>query len=325
MIILASVEKCYNKQRKRNVELKKEVDFIFKRITLENNWHYQSRLKEPESYALKLESGKNIDPDMMEDFFACMFVVSTYDDIKLAINKIKDHVDVKYRRPEHDRFTSQPPTSFPYDSLRLFVMLKPHENLPDNHPPNNLLNILFEIQIKTFLQHAWDIAAHNLIYKGEEISWPSMRVMYEVKAILEHVEASILQINGIKDAKILAKSDKKTAYLNKIKKFIERNWSEDYLPKDKNKLCKNIYFLLQNSRTTLGELQRMLNEELAIKRGLNLPTLPPYFIIIQAIINKKPEILHRLINSSDTEKFVVPSEVQIEGIELSSDKVIRLE
>ena len=53
--------------------------------------------------------------------------------------------------------------------------------------------MIFEVQIKTILQHAWSIATHDLIYKTDTVSWPKERIAFQVKAMLEHAEIAIAE------------------------------------------------------------------------------------------------------------------------------------
>src|SRR6185295_542993 len=76
---------------------------------------------------------------------------------------------------------------FSFDDLRLYTKWKPDVTLPTP----TFAGVVFELQIKTFLQHAWSIATHDLIYKTDSISWPKERVAFEIKAMLEHAENAI--------------------------------------------------------------------------------------------------------------------------------------
>jgi hypothetical protein len=74
MKIPASIRRLYEDQVEPNRRLKKEVDDILRRIAVQKNWHYESRIKSEISVALKLESGRIKDPREIEDFFACTLV-----------------------------------------------------------------------------------------------------------------------------------------------------------------------------------------------------------------------------------------------------------
>jgi len=56
-----------------------------------------------------------------------------------------------YRRHPNPKETHLPPFSFDFDDLRIYVRWRDDPSTR----PTGLDGILFEVQIKTFLQHAW--------------------------------------------------------------------------------------------------------------------------------------------------------------------------
>ena len=50
----------------------------------DRRWHYESRVKNLESFALKVESGRYDDPNQVEDFFACTIVAENLDSMSKA-------------------------------------------------------------------------------------------------------------------------------------------------------------------------------------------------------------------------------------------------
>ena len=325
MKVVGSIGRCYKRQLDANIELQKEV----KRIITNNKndrWHYFGRIKSEEDYALKIEASRTPDPNNLEDFFACTIVVDNSSEIKEAMKLVEEFFSIESRRPKRDNITRRSPDSFTYDNLRLYVKFKLSSRLPQTHVFDSLSNILFEIQIKTFLQHAWDVAAHDLIYKGEEISWSKSRVAYQVKAMLEHAEVSIREIENIKKSEMLDKHHRKTEKLNRVMTFLTKNWIKDKRPSDLIRLSKNVKFLLDRSRVNIETLQKWLNVETNSGRGIQTLNLSPYFIIFQTIVNQGPERIHNFVDGAKpTDKIVIPAEVNTGNTVLNNDKVIRLE
>ena len=147
MKVVYSITNLYNKQLDINQKLAKTVDGLIQSIK-SKRWHYESRIKDLESYALKLETGRFPDPNKLEDFFACMIVVENTLEIKNAINLLKKHLRIQYRRPVDERITNKNSDSFIFDDLRLYVTLKS----TSARAKGPLNDILFELQIKTFLR-----------------------------------------------------------------------------------------------------------------------------------------------------------------------------
>ncbi len=155
MKIDKQIRDAYQAQLAECTLLQKEVAKILS--VLDARWHYEARLKSQESFALKVEAGLFRKDLIIEDFFACTIVVANNAEIAKALELIKDEFKLLYRKPKDDLRTKIPPTDFRFDDLRLFCRLKP----PAYLPAGPLHKIVFEVQIKTFLQHAWAIATHD--------------------------------------------------------------------------------------------------------------------------------------------------------------------
>lgn len=222
MKVIYSIEMIYENQKRLNELLRTKVDEIINHLK-ESNWHYIGRIKTLESFALKLETGRFAEPSSMEDFFACTIVVDNLSQIKLAEQLLREQFEIVSRRPKNDEDTHKEPHSFQYDDLRLYSRLKSESFLPDSV----LSRIVFEIQIKTFLQHAWSIATHDLIYKSNEISWSKERIAYQIKAMLEQAELSISTVANFSEHQQVSKENSNTKRLKKTLKFYLEHFHKD--------------------------------------------------------------------------------------------------
>ena len=188
MKVPASVRALFEAQRDANDKLREAVKDLLK-PRLQPYWHYVDRVKTEESFALKIESGRFGDPARLEDFFACTIVVRNHSEIPEAEKLVLEIFSLHERRPPSSVLTKKYSSSFAFDDLRLYVKYIEDPALP----PKGLKDIPFEVQVKTFLQHAWSIATHDLIYKTDSVSWPKERIAFQVRAMLEHVEISITE------------------------------------------------------------------------------------------------------------------------------------
>jgi hypothetical protein len=68
-------------------------------------WFFLCRIKEEESFALKLETGRVANPNAMEDFFACTLVVENRTSISEALQVVEEICDIVSRRPADDQKT----------------------------------------------------------------------------------------------------------------------------------------------------------------------------------------------------------------------------
>jgi ppGpp synthetase/RelA/SpoT-type nucleotidyltranferase len=274
------------------------------------NWFYSKRIKTLESYAEKLETGRYTSYEL-EDFFACMLVIPNMKSIGDAIALVETVCDIKYRKPENDKYTHKRPESFPFDDLRLYVEIREDPALP----PTGTTGLLFEVQIKTFLQHAWSIATHDLVYKSDTLSWAKSRIAFQIKAMLEHAEISI------QEAERLAKTpelDKTNSYVNKLLKIIDLLtdlWDKNDLPANVVRLAETVSLLSKELNITTDDLRKVLDEETKAGGGINLKNLSPYSIIVQSLINQRTESMKKLLSGEARQfKVFIPREVEIPSL-----------
>jgi ppGpp synthetase/RelA/SpoT-type nucleotidyltranferase len=320
MKIINSIEDYYYKQLELNRILRSRVDHLIK-YHKKSSWHYDSRIKDLESFALKVETGNIEDPSNMNDFFACSIIVENTIMLQDALLLVEKHFDIVEKKPSTPDFTPNAPDSFAFDDLRLYVRLKPDAGQPFDSGPNKLCKVVFEVQIKTFLQHAWSLATHDLTYKGDEVNWAKQRIAYQIKAMLEHAEISIREIEKIKDCTVIAKKNRKFDQLNKINKFLLKNWQRDFLPGDIMRLTANVHHILNGLEINLNELQECLDAESSAGRGVKTLNLSPYCIILQSIINQKPQKLKSFLSHSTSEiKIFIPREIDTKSLSLENKK-----
>lgn len=296
----------FEDQRDLNNRLKEEVD---RRITLLKHprWHYESRVKDLQSFALKVETGRFINPTEIEDFFACTLVVTNASEIDAADQLICNNFALNNRRPERANWTHKPPDSFPFDDLRLYVTLGEDPTMPES----DLDDILFEIQVKTFLQHAWSIATHDLVYKSDAVNWSKERIAYQIKAMLEHAELSIQEAELLARSPLLAKQNQQTAGIQRSIDLLKNHWNADELPQDIRRLAKNIYQLLDALGVKVPRLDQILRSEKEKTMG-NLPlNLSPYGVIVQSLFrHEKSKMVSLLTREKEKIKTVIHPEIE---------------
>ena len=315
MKIIHSIESIYEERVDIIMHLKKDVDGTFINIK-SDAWHYLSRIKGKESFALKLETGRCSDVSQLEDFFACTLVVENLDQIKKAQEIIRDHFAIIEQRPKSASFTHKNSYSFEFDDLRIYAKIKTVEYLP----PSPISEILFEIQIKTFLQHAWSIATHDLIYKTEEINWPKERIAFQVKAMLEQAELVISGVDGLIKLPEVLKNNKESLNLIKILEFYNNNFEKDDLPADAIRLCKNTSEFLSAIGLKINELVIIMTQEKAVGRGTNLKNLSPFLLIVQSVIYRRKDLIETFLNDDKATfryKLIFPKELNTESLNIN--------
>lgn len=307
MKVPASIRRLYEGQKDLNDRLKETID---RRIAglKKPRWHYESRVKELTSFALKIESGRFLNPQALEDFVACNIVVANATEIGEAERLISENFSVKERRPLSQHQTHKPSDSFPFDDLRLYVFIA---DAP-TEPPTDLIGVVFEVQIKTFLQHAWAIATHDLLYKTDDPNWSKERLAYQIKAMLEHAEVAITEAEILSKSGGLAKEDLRTAAIKEGIKLIKSQWGQDELPQDVRRLATNISKLLQALRLKVGRLEEILNEGKAARAGAHPANLSPYGTVVQYLfLNEKDRMVSLLRNDKSRIKILIPEEIEL--------------
>lgn len=309
MKVPRSIRRLYESQVEIYEQLKAEVDKLLVQKRSQK-WHYFSRIKSQESFTLKIESGRFADVNDLEDFFACTLVVENKTFVAEAENLVRSLFALEGRRPRDDSFTHKSPDSFQFDDLRLYVRWKDDNSLP----PTGLGGILFEVQIKTFLQHAWGIATHDMIYKSPEPSWPKSRIAFEVKAMLEHAEVSIACADVLAADDSLAKTDKRTKLTRKTVQLYKEFWDNDMLPEDLNRLAESTNQLVRAVGISIDELRGLLTEAAGVEKGPKLLNLSPYASVVQTLVDAhEDKVLAYLNSESSRDKFIifVPKEVVV--------------
>ncbi|MHB1708754.1 MAG: hypothetical protein ACYCT2_04680 [Thermoplasmataceae archaeon] len=309
MKIQRSIRDLYEEQSEQCQLLREKVDTLIKSKILEG-WHYESRIKSMESFAIKIESGRFDHPDALEDFFGCLVVVRNASEVEAAERMIKDLFNVKYRRPSDPRNPKKKPEDFRYDGIRLYTSLKDEPSLP----PSVLNKITFEIQVKTFLMHAWDISMHDIVYKPDFPSWGVSRVAFQVRAMLEHADISIMEVKHLADNSCLNVSTEEFDLITDVIRFLRQKWTDDSLPGDLRHLAENIVSLLNLFQIGLDRLEKIIDLEDSAGRGTELKNLSPYGVIIKSIMNQDPGLISKVLaNTHPGNKLLITPELDFVG------------
>lgn len=295
MKITNSVRRLYDDQLPLNKLLADRVKRLFEDAK-PADWFYRGRVKELESFAQKLETGRGGPPFAQEDFFACTLVVQNRAEIKKAKALVEHFCDIIYERPETAGKTHKSADSFQFDDLRLYVKLR---SLRADEP---ISEILFEVQIKTFLQHAWGIATRDLIYKGDQIHWGKARVAYQVKAMLEHAEVSISEVEAFSQSDALDLEDLDTATRNVTLQWLSDNWLPEQLPSDRRRLVDTMLQVAKVLYMDIKEVMSLIDEETDNGEGRAIRNLSPYGIMIRTLFKRRSNKIERFLTKQTDDR-----------------------
>lgn len=299
MKVSAQLRATYDSQLPAYEMLRATVDDILRPICHKKKWHYESRIKEPLSYALKVDMGRTDKIKELEDFFACTVVVRNNSEIDDAIKSIEGFATVKERKPKDAHITPHRPSNFDFDDLRLYAIIRPDPS----SKPKPYDNIVFEIQVKTFLFHAWSMATHDLTYKSDEVSWGKERIAYQVRAMLEHAEITIQEAAKLSQVSALNKENKEVAELKKIIQTLKATWPSAQLPADIRRLAGNILSVLNETEITIERWESLLQ----IKKVANAIPIneSPYQFSVRLIIDNEESAVKRFANKFSKKKIVI--------------------
>jgi|ERR1041385_2699502 ppGpp synthetase/RelA/SpoT-type nucleotidyltranferase len=319
MKIPASVRAIFEQLLPRYKELRKRVDDLVQ-SKMERRWHYESRVKSEQSFALKLETGRERNLDQPEDFFACMIVVENQTRVQDAETFVCSHFDLLSRRPESSDSTPLPAHSFDFDDLRLYVAWKDDPA----QKPTGLHGLRFEFQIKTYLQHAWSVATHDLVYKTDDVNWATSRIAYQVKAALENAELSIAEARRLTDAAMLKKMDKASGDLLRTIAEIRSRWSSEQLPKDLRRLALNVCDISRLLKVGLDEIWNCVDAATVTGAGTKTLNLSPHGAILSALLQKHGPNIFQPLASAKRGRLFVPIEIELPELpEKVMDRMLR--
>jgi len=308
MKVPSSIRSLHKTQEDANRPLLAEVDKLLLSVK-HQSWHYESRLKGLESFAVKVEAGRAENPSELEDFFACTLVVPNTSHLDRARDIVLQHFDLMYRRPESDNLTKKAADSFPFDDLRLYVRRKTNASLP----PSPIDAITFEVQIKTFLQHAWGIATHDLNYKTSDVSWGKDRVVAHLKAAIEHIELSLQEAAELSKSNLLSKTDRRTSILRDVVAVLKAHWMPSELPSNVKLLGESVAKILESAEIPVSDLDELLVAAKSSGGGLPL-NLSPHGNIVQLLIaNRLAAVERALIGRGKRIKIIVTPEMTLPG------------
>ncbi len=313
MKILKSIQDLYHSNEDYYAIVKEKVEALLN-FKKKSSWHYIGRIKTLESFALKIETGRFNEASIFDDFFACTIVVENINEIKNANSLINKLFINQYQKPQSQYFTHKSSDSFQFDDLRIYCRLKEDELKPLS---DDVLKLTFEIQIKTFLQHAWSIATHDLIYKSDEVHWGKERIAFQVKAALEQAEVAISGVNELSKVSEISKDTKDIKKINRLLKLLYKHFKKEDLPKDRRRLAHNIINLLSILKLDLTSFDKYLIDDTNAGKGTNLRNLSPYMLIVQSIYNQNSSLIESFLKSKNYErtKFLITPELNFKQID----------
>lgn len=275
---------------------------------INETWHFEGRVKQLESYALKLETGL-VNAFDLDDFYACTIVVPTMSVIDEAEELVSSVFDTVSRKPDTNKTAMGGALDFRFDHLRIYSKLR----VPLGLEAGPIHDIRFEVQIKTYLQHAWSIATHDLTYKTSDLSWGKERVAAQVKATLEAAEVSIAEAENLASSgnRLLTREDATTAELTAIARALLANFTTSQLPVDVKRLSSSARTLLTSCGIDPRALEEILRRGKTARGGSHPSNHSPFGILVLYLTEQQPAKLRRALKRRAGPKLFIPDEVSL--------------
>jgi ppGpp synthetase/RelA/SpoT-type nucleotidyltranferase len=149
-----------------------------------------SRIKSLDSVAEKVESGRYSRWSELDDLVAFAVVIPTLAEEPAVIAFLRDTFEEVVLRSRGT--TQKPPDVFRFDCTRFIGRLRASSQV-EAAPA---YQIMFEVQVRSAFEHAWQVATHALTYKSDDVGWNKLRLSAQLKAAVEQLDLLVLAFEG---------------------------------------------------------------------------------------------------------------------------------
>jgi ppGpp synthetase/RelA/SpoT-type nucleotidyltranferase len=180
VIVPTEVQQWYSEARPRLVFIEDRVKATLDNYAGKEGFLFSGRIKSAESLSEKIDTGRVAGFDEIDDAYAATIVVPTYSyerQVRSFLTQVFHEQYVAVRGS-----VSKPPEAFRFDSTRVYCRLSAH---PAATPPEQML---FEVQILSAMDYAWQTVTHDLVYKHSVVDWRRVRAASEMKAMVEQLD-----------------------------------------------------------------------------------------------------------------------------------------
>lgn len=195
---MKTLEQAFNANKTSLALVESEARNVLGDFCTRNNFLLVGRAKDIESLRDKMETGRYPDFKSIDDAIAFSIVIDTLDQEDEVRRFIRNAFTVSSMKSGN---TIRDERTFDFDSTRMYCRLI--DNLE-----TGIGEIIFEVQIRTLLQHAWSKITHRHVYKAQVYDSRAGRLAAELMAQLEAADRTFSRFDAVsKTVKVVARQD----------------------------------------------------------------------------------------------------------------------
>jgi ppGpp synthetase/RelA/SpoT-type nucleotidyltranferase len=189
-----AVQEAYERSRPLVASVAQVVKSTVEVWCEQHNYFFRGRVKTAASTAEKLETGRFRSWAEVDDLYAAEVVVPTLAQVPSALEYLR--LTFRERKVRGRGIGQKAPGEFRFDAVRFIGTLIPQEGL---ERLSGVEDVLFEVQILTAFEYAWQVATHDSVYKGEVIDWRRQRLAAHLRASAEQADSLIAAFDNAAD------------------------------------------------------------------------------------------------------------------------------
>jgi len=192
MIVPALVDRKYALIRPYVARAAEHVRDLVRGFCEEKGYAFIGRIKEADSLAEKIETGRFARWSDLDDLYACSIIVPTLAEEAGALSFLTERFEVNEIRGRGT--TLQNPEVFRFDATRFIGQLRT-DAIPA--ASDELRSIRFEVQVRTAFEHAWSVTTRAFAYKADRVDWRRVRLAAQLKAAVEQMDNLVAGFEGM--------------------------------------------------------------------------------------------------------------------------------
>jgi ppGpp synthetase/RelA/SpoT-type nucleotidyltranferase len=247
MIVPAEIKRKHEMIRPYVERVATHVRDVVRNYAASEGFAFIDRLKDTESIAEKIETGRYKAWADLDDCYGCALIVPTLQHEKAVLAFLQTQFNAVSVRGRGS--AQKDPQVFRFDATRFIGSLRPSPTL---QAESQLVRIMFEVQIRTAFEHAWSVTTHSWAYKAAHVDWRRMRLVAQLKAAVEQLDALVAGFEFVEGTlseqhwpQVAAQ---KTLEMYFRELFVTHRIPNEAAPHSWTRFCQNLLGFLTSSR-----------------------------------------------------------------------------